>query len=52
MGLLFPNCEDLDLQRTFSQGPTVGEAREYIYPELKWLWNEWIEQAQEAGHSV
>ncbi len=50
--LLFPDCEDLDAQRTYSQGPTVGEARERIFPELKWLWNEWIEQAHTAGHTV
>lgn len=50
--LLFPDCEDLDAQRVYGNGPTVGEARQYIYSDLGWLWLDWIEQGKTAGHDI
>jgi len=50
--LLFPNAVNLDSQRVKAGGPTVKEARKYLFPEYAWLWQEWIKQGKEAGHGL
>lgn len=52
--LLMPNARDLENSRPTAQppSPTIAESRRCLYPELRWCWEEWMQEAQKAGHDL
>jgi hypothetical protein len=57
MEFLFPNHDIEDELVTsvypgIPDGPTVGVVRKQLFPELRWLWLDWIQDAKMAGFSI
>ena len=54
---LFPN-RDIENELVTSvypgipDGPTVAEARKHLFPKLRWLWLDWIQDAKFAGFLI
>lgn len=54
MEFLFPDC-DIEAELVTSvypgipDGPTVAIARKQLFPKLRWLWLDWIQDAKFAG---